>query len=81
MDKLECDKSASLSSAGAIVDKLEHDERSEDVVERAFLSFLNGRAMAATPPFAAFHMDDALPEREDLPDEPDFAMMVKDGRT
>jgi hypothetical protein len=48
------------------------------VVERAFLSFLKGQAMA---PFAAFCMDNALPEREDLPDESDFAMMVKDGRT
>jgi len=51
----------------------------KDMVERAFLSFLNGWAMAAAPPFAAFRMDDALVTREDLPDEFDFAMMVIDG--
>ena len=50
------------------------------MIERAFLSFLNGWAMATAPPFAAFYMDDALPKREDLPDEPDFAIMVKDGQ-
>ena len=63
------------------MDKLEHDKQSEDMVERAVLSFLNGRAMAATPPFAAFHMGNALPKTEDLPDEPDFTVTVKDGWT
>lgn len=63
------------------MDKLERDERREEAVERAFLSFLNGRVMAVTPPFAAFLMDDTLLETEDLEESADFAMMVENAHT